>query len=86
MSKVFKTGFAIREGTSFRILAFFQAAKGSDWLNALVSTVSPGFNRSYKYEMRISDNRWSFCLCIGLADPTTTNRNIAASSTRTVKH
>ena len=43
---------------SFDILAFFQAAIGSNWLIVVLSTASPGINRSHKYKMRIPDNRW----------------------------
>ena len=46
--------------TSFDILAFLQSENGPNLSIIVVSTVSPGFNSSYKYEMLISDNRYSF--------------------------
>ena len=65
-----RTGFAVCDGplslrnilrvASLGILIFFQAAKGSNRLVVVVSTVSPGFNSSYKYEMQISDKDGHF--------------------------
>ena len=44
---------------SFSILTFFEVANGSKWLILVVSAIPPS-NSSYKYEKRISDNRWLF--------------------------
>ena len=47
---------------SFGILTFYEVANCSNWLIVVVSSVSPGFNSSYRYDMRISGNIWSFFL------------------------
>ena len=44
----------------FWYYGIFSSRKGWNLLTVVVSTISRSFISSYKYEIQISDNRWSF--------------------------